>query len=193
MNKKILIINGSGGCGKGEFVKSIKKQVEVMQTSIIDAVKEITGVNGKEEKDRLFLSTVKIAYEEYNDMPFQDMKTMVDDFHNEEYLKDVPILTIDMREPHDIQRAVEEFGAITIYLSNNRVPRIYSNIADAGVENYDYDYYIENDGSIEDLVQKAKDLLMELFCENKPSVDCLKIGCKHIDDDDGKLYCKRGE
>ena len=57
--KKILIINGSGGSGKGTFVECLSKYARLEYSSIADTAKEIAiklGWDGsKTDKDRLFL------------------------------------------------------------------------------------------------------------------------------------------
>ena len=77
MNKKIFIINGSGGVGKDTFVELVSEFASIMNFSSVDKVKDIAkeiGWNGtKTEKDRKFLSDLKILTAEYCDMPFQSM------------------------------------------------------------------------------------------------------------------------
>ena len=110
----------------------------------------MAGWNGKKsEKDRRFLSDLKILTTEYNDMAFNDIKSIVKDFHKG--LLDSMVLIIDIREPEEIERAKQEFDAITILIRNSNVKKINSNMADANVENYKYDCYIDNSGTIEEL------------------------------------------
>lgn len=153
MKRKILITNGSGGCGKDEFAKQLSKFISVYKYSSIDKVKEIASLAGwnekKSEKDRRFLSDLKILTTEYNDMAFNDIKSIVKDFHKG--LLDSMVLIIDIREPEEIERAKQEFDAITILIRNSNVKKINSNMADANVENYKYDCYIDNSGTIEEL------------------------------------------
>ena len=51
---------------------------------------------------------------------------------------------------------METFGAETILIRNPNVKKIESNHADRDVENYEYNYIIENNGSIEQLESTAK-------------------------------------
>jgi hypothetical protein len=60
------------------------------------------------------------------------------------------VLIIDIREPEEIERAKNEFGAETILITNNRVAPITSNMADANVNNYNYDYVVENNGTLDE-------------------------------------------
>ena len=151
MEKHIYITNGVGGCGKDTFAKFLNEFTTVMKYSSIDKVKTIAtacGWNGsKTEKDRKFLSDLKCLTSEYSDMPFKDIKRMVDLFLDKNNAK---VLLIDIREPAEIERAKNEFGAETILIVNNNIPHITSNMADKNVHKYAYDYVIENNGTLED-------------------------------------------
>lgn len=157
-NKKIYILNGVGTSGKGEFATRLNKYVSTHQHSIVDLVKtaaHVLGWNGgKTEKDRKFLSDIVDLSSEYNDSPFRDVLMVVSDFENN--LIEDEVLVIDMRDPKDIARAVECFDAKTILIRNPNVGKIESNHADRDVENYQYDYIIENDGSLEQLDKVVK-------------------------------------
>ena len=152
MNKKIFILNGVGTSGKGEFASRLSKHIPTIKYSIIDMIKEVAedlGWEGsKTEKDRKFLSDLMDLATEYNDSPYRDVASLVNAFKTE--LPET-VLIIDMRDPIDIKRAVDDFGAETILIRNPNVGKIKSNHADANVENYRYDYIIENNGSLEQL------------------------------------------
>ena len=172
MNKHIFIINGSGGVGKDTFVELVstelnnilKKFHTVINFSSVDKVKEIAreiGWNGKKsEKDRKFLSDLKILTSEYCDMPFESMKNKVAEFMKDEESK---FLFLHIREPEEIARAVKEFGAKTLLVIRNSVKHIVSNIADENVFNYNYDFIIDNSGIKEELNSKAKDFVQEVI------------------------------
>ena len=49
-----------------------------------------------------------------------------------------------------------------MFIQNDNVPAITSNAADANVENYDYDYTIQNNGTLEEYEDNIK-LFMEHF------------------------------
>lgn len=170
MNKHIVIINGSAGVGKDTFVEQVRYQFisypsypAVVNYSSVDWIKQIAKSMGwigdKSEKSRKFLSDLKDLSTWYNDMPFFLMKQKVLDFKKDKHLK---ILFLHIREPEEIKKAVEEFGAKTLLIRNNRVEQVISNQADAGVYSYDYDYVVDNDGTIEELKLLAKTFLEQL-------------------------------
>jgi hypothetical protein len=142
-----------GGCGKDTFAKFLSSIAccGVRKISSIDPIKDIADgcgwKGGKTEKDRKFLSDLKCAFTAYNDLPFWYMKTWYDEFRNNDR---EDVLLIDIREPEEIARAVKEFNAKTILIVNDRVPHIHSNMADDGVFNYEYDFVIENNGTLEE-------------------------------------------
>ena len=160
MIKKVFILNGVGTSGKGVFVDYISKYISTLKYSIVDLPKEAAKVlgwdGGKTEKDRRFLSDIMDLSTEYNDAPFKDVLSLVTDFKNNEDFTEYEVLIIDMRDPKDIARAVETFGAKTILIRNPKVRKIESNHADREVENYEYDYIIENNGTLEQLDSIAR-------------------------------------
>lgn len=175
MKRQIFIINGSGGIGKDAFIEMVKlhtsnKNIKVGNYSSVSKVKEIAkiiGWNGeKTEKDRKFLSDLKLLTIEYNDMPLNDMKRFADDFMNIIDKDDMRILFLHIREPEEIAKAVnkfKEYDAKTILVKRDSVKHITSNMADENVYNYSYDIVIDNSGTIEDLKEKAKYFLSDFL------------------------------
>lgn len=160
--KKVIITNGSGGCGKDTFAKTLGDRIPSYKYSSIDLVKEILSpyvdINNKTEKTRKMLSDVKLALK---DIIFNDLQQIVKDFYNNEICTN--LLILDIREPDEIERAKKEFNAITILIKNDNVPQILSNMADANVYNYTYDYIIDNSGTIGDLEVKVEKFLHEVI------------------------------
>ena len=158
--KMVLITNGTGGCGKDTFAEILNNFVPVIKISSIDPVKTAAGHCGwdgtKNEKDRKFLSDLKIAMTEYNDAPFRYLSESYAWFKNSNFVVK-NILIMDIREPEEIDRAKKAFEAKTLLIKNDRVAPITSNMADANVLNYDYDFVIENNGTLdefEDTIRK---------------------------------------
>lgn len=172
MQKRIFIVNGMARAGKDTFADILKKLVPgVVKISSIDMVKDIASHIGwsgdKTEKDRKFLSDLKCLLSEYSDLPFLHIMNIVVSF-----LKDEPILNfhdrrrapnnvllIDIREPAEIERAKIAFNAKTIFIENNRVEQVTSNMADAGVYDYEYDIAIRNNGTLEEFEERIKEFV----------------------------------
>ena len=90
-------------------------------------------------------------------MPFKSVAQKVEEFKN----SDKHIMFIHIREPENIQRAVDEFGAYTLLVKREGKSNIMSNYSDANVDNYNYDFIIEND-TLENLEKRAKAFIEEL-------------------------------
>ena len=180
--KKILIINGSGGVGKDTFVDLMARHAKVIHTSIVNPTKELArkiGWNGgKTEKDRKFLSDMKILIDEYNDENYSQMRKIMKDFT--EGRLDAEILCIDMREKEQIERAKKEFGASTVLVTRASVPHIVSNMADKGVFDIEYDYQIKNDGSLFELNEKARDFVGMLRDEKPKGTIYVSYPCNEM-------------
>ena len=156
--KLIIIVNGKPRAGKDTFALLLNKLEPVYKYSIIDKVKAMAldcgWKGGKTEKDRKFLSDLKKLTTDYSDMSYNDVIDKATEFYCDEIKED--ILIIDIREPEDIKRAVEEFDAVSIFIKNDNVPAVTSNEADANVENFEYDYYITNNGTIADFEKSIR-------------------------------------
>lgn len=196
LNKQIIILNGSGTSGKGTFVKLLNKYINVLEYSIANKPKRVLKYAGvpiseKTEEVRKAMSDMKVFLEQW-DIPYKDVESIVNDFYNCNDYLDYKILSIDMREKHDIERAVSDYNAIKVLVVNKRVKQITSNIADAGVYDIEYDYVVHNDGSLEDLDNEAKKFLKWFYakkCDEKLCLECTNCPHKDINDFD-VLSCK---
>lgn len=176
MNKQIFIINGSGGVGKDTFVELVSVELNdklkrfhtVVNFSSVDRVKEIAkeiGWDGrKTEKDRKFLSDLKSLTRDYCDMPFQSMKNKIKEFLESE---EGQVLFLHIREPEEIKRVIDEFGAKTILIVRDSVTQITSNTSDKNVFDYHYDFIVDNNGTIEELQEKAKQFANKFLIQSK--------------------------
>ena len=165
--KKIFIVNGCGGVGKTTFEQIVEDiihnndtNINVEIISIIDYIKHIAykiGWNGhKDLKGRKLLSGLKDILTEYNDIPYQKLQKTIED------ITDNSVIFIDSREKADIERLVNDYHAKTILITNSLKDKItYGNHADDNVNDYNYDIYIDNCGSLDELKEKAID-----FCKN---------------------------
>ena len=162
MEKKIIVINGTGGSGKVTFVSYCENYSKVFNFSSIDIIKEIASTmgwtGGKTEKDRKFLADLKALATDYNDLPYNCVKEAINEFSD----NDSDIMFIHIREPKEIKRVVDDFGAVSLLIRRKNYELIKSNSSDANVENYDYDYVFEND-TLEKLEETAKKFVEEIL------------------------------
>lgn len=164
MNKHVFIINGSGGVGKDTFVKLVGIKMNDIHKGfgtvwnyssvkkVKDIAKQVGWDGGKTEKDRKFLSDLKVLISEYSDAPFNDMKDVYNEFLDDDKSY---FLFFHIREPKEIERAAREFSARTVLVIRDDVKHIESNMADKNVFNYEYDYIICNNSSMDYLEKLA--------------------------------------
>ena len=160
--KEIIVINGSGGVGKDTFVEFCEKYCKVKNISSVDKVKEaaavLTGWDGtKDEKSRKLLVDLKQLGIEYNDAPFKYILKSIEEFKNEEE----ELMFIHIREIDEIKKVKNATNVRTLLVTNKNVELITSNESDKNVMNYEYDFHIRNDGTLEDL-----DSIAQTFVKN---------------------------
>lgn len=166
---KVIIINGTSCVGKDKFVsyfKEVSNGLRVKNYSSIDRVKQISeicfGWNGKkDDKSRLLLSEMKRIWSEYNDGPFNIIKNKIntDIKYTKGKGKGVSnnIYFLHVREPEEISKIKNFYGndCITILIKKD-VVHIPNNNSDKNVENFKYEYNVDNNGSEKELKNKAK-------------------------------------
>lgn len=150
--KHIFIVNGHPGSGKTTFGKILNKFIPCEHISVIDPIKDEAERLGwdseyKTEKDRKFLSDLKDICSGYNDYPFQELTKKLISFLR---YSDKTVLLIDIREPEEINRAVELFGAESICIDRPGCEKVTTNHADANVDKCVYDQVVRNPGTLDD-------------------------------------------
>lgn len=158
---KVFVVNGLPTSGKTTFEEIVQEEansrgIKVHLTSIIDIVKDCAGNLGwegaKTPADRKFLSDLKDALEDWQDIPFESVKA------NYKMANDIGIdlLFIDAREPKDIERIKQEFDAESILIHRDKVVnQELSNHADSNVYETTYDYIIYNNADLNNLRDSA--------------------------------------
>ena len=159
---KIFILNGVATCGKDTFVKYCKEYYFATYhistiTPIKNALKEMyVDINNKDEKTRKLMSDLKDRMTIFNNCSHQYIEKEIEKLNNKKFNY---VLFIDSREPDDIEKLCNKFNAKSILIRNSNVEEKFNNHADKNVEEYKYDYYIENDGDLEYLKKLAKNFL----------------------------------
>lgn len=155
--KEIVVINGSGGVGKDTFINLFSTFANTHSYSSVQKVKKIAEQMGwykydKSEKDRKFLSDLKLLWADYNDKPYESLGTAILEF---KYCYNLDVLFLHVREPDEIKRLQSEYDVKTLLIKSKNVNKIESNMADKYVEEFEYDYIVNNDGTLEDLLYEA--------------------------------------
>ena len=167
MKKVTIVLNGAGGVGKDTLCDLAAKHLKINHISTITPIKDLarqTGWNGKkDDRSRKFLADLKNICVEYNDYPTNWAKAQYEAFLESDY----DILMIDIREPVEIAKYVAATGGAAktmLVRAGERMKRsAYGNAADDGVENYYYDYYFDNDGTLEEAEANFTELLRRII------------------------------
>jgi hypothetical protein len=165
---KVIVINGHAETGKDKFVKIFKdiSGFRVKNISSVDKVKSIAeicfGWNGKkDDKSRKFLSEMKRIWAEFNDGPTNDIlnKIEIDTKYCIEKDKNTNnnVYFLHIREPEEIEKIKDVYGdnCITILIRKNN-DSIPDNNSDRNVENYKYQYIVNNNGNLNQLIKEVK-------------------------------------
>lgn len=156
---KIFIINGPECAGKDTFVKMIQdighyNAYAIYNASTVDCVKNIAysfGWKGeKTDRDRKMLSDLKDLLTQWNDIPYKSIRNTIEKIKNK-----YEAIFIHCREPEEIERFVQDYHALTIFVDRGIVGN-YGNHADDNCRNYDYDIIIDNSRGLKELQEEAQ-------------------------------------
>lgn len=169
---KYFIINGRPRSGKDTFVNFCLEELGAFGKliSTVDFVKEIAARCGwdktKTPKNRKFLSDLKDLLTNWGDVPYKKTLQEIDMFKFDlDYwdVSDKGVVFIMCREPKEIDRFERELNAKSVLIQRASVEfEQQSNHADSEVLNHKYDYIIENNGTVDELKEKAKEFLKNL-------------------------------
>lgn len=173
----VIVVNGYPRSGKDTFVNFCKEKLGAFGVSVstVDFVKYLAAQSGwdgtKTPKNRKFLSDLKDLLTEWNDVPWKKVEEVFESIKIECFqygLKDSDFfLFIHSREPKEIERFQKEYGALTVLIDREEVEGNQSNHSDAEVMNFNYDYIINNDGTLEELEMKAITFIESVKLTNK--------------------------
>ena len=192
---KVIVINGAAQSGKDTFVEFCKevKPHYVYSMSTVDFIKRIAeevGWDGEKTPEaRKYLSDLKDIFTKWLDASYKEVEKKVEalDLLIVQYwlMNDDIYLFVHCREPEEINKLVNNFGAKTVFIMRPGIEKVTTNHADLEVEDYDYDYFIVNDGNLDDLRTKAK-LFMGAM---RTGTNCYACGHHVNEDKDGYCYC----
>lgn len=164
MNKHFFILNGVASSGKDEFKICLNKIVPTYSISSVDKVKKACSILGwdgkKDENGRLALSEFKDLAVKHFNHSYKYIENELKYFLEE--TNPFVIFTVDVREPKEIELLKNCFNFKTILIIRDSISHIPNNNSDRNVKNFNYDYVIYNNGTIEDLYGKVKDFVYNL-------------------------------
>lgn len=172
---RIVVINGMPRSGKDTFVgmcQEIIGEKRCLNVSTVDFVKEVAAYCGwdktKTPQNRAFLSDLKDLLTQWNDIPYKDIENRIKIFKRQLFFNSIPeekaVVFIHCREPEEIDKFARRMKAITLLVRRVQVEDAeQSNHADKNVFEYEYDAVANNNGSLEDLKETAKEFLNFIF------------------------------
>ena len=106
---------------------------------------------------------------EWDDIPYRRTRIEIEDFEEKMFkmggkYAENSVMFIHCREPKEIQRFKDEFGALTLLIRRDAAEeKNWQNESDKSVLNYTYDAIVANNGSLEDLRHSAEYFLREVL------------------------------
>lgn len=164
MDKLVVVINGKGGVGKDTLCEIVSKYYKTINVSAITPIKKIAydyGWHGeKDNKSRRFLSELKRIFADYNDLPNQYLLKEYRNF----LISDNQIMFVHIREKDQIEKFIcdIENNCITLLITrnvNDGDGQKYGNYSDDYVDEYKYDYYFDNNMTLE----QAEEQFLKFF------------------------------
>jgi len=176
-NPKIYILSGKAGNGKNKvasyigsiFENDTKRTINLSYASYLkEYAKNILGWDGNEEtKPREFLQQIGVELIKNTIDSRMLVKRIVEDIKVYSYFYDV-ITISDARFPEEIEAIRENFSnVIVIHIhgledKNNLTDLEKKHATEISLDNYnDYDYDIDNSGTLEELKNRVEDIIKE--------------------------------
>ncbi len=172
----VVVINAVAESGKSSFVnflldseyKCVKNIYEISTIDLITNFAITLGWDGiKNEKSRKFLSDVKMLVSEFNDGTFKYVTKYCDSvFSHAADTNSSVVVFVHCREPKEIQKIKDYYKdecKTLLMLRDCKLENVPNNDGDRSVFAYKYDYTIENNGTLLDLKEKAKEFILKLF------------------------------
>jgi len=164
---KVICVNGVSRSGKDTFIKFIREQSEttVVVHSTIDTIRKMLIESGlmvgdrKGIGEREFMVAVKQAWIKYSDGPYNQVIDKVLRIKKFMEPADIILFFVQVREPQEIKKLKLYYGDdfITVVVKKKGIEaQIYNDMC---VTDMEYDFVIENNGTVEDLKVRATHFL----------------------------------
>lgn len=128
---KTFVITGSPRSGKDTFVSFVKAYYpNTTNFSSVDYIRWVSekffnfDVVNKNNKGRRFLSKFKHILTDYNDFPFEQCSTMIENKDSDE------LMFLHVRELSEIQKLTNKYPDISVIYIDNQDDKVYGNPSD---------------------------------------------------------------
>ena len=105
---------------------------------------------------------LKMKFYEFNDYSYYKVCEKIEEFLHNNKMND--FLLIDIREPDEIEKIKSKYPFLvkTIFIQNDNRKIDLTNESDKNVADYYYDYYIDNNDTLEELRYNIQVLLADI-------------------------------
>lgn len=173
---KVIVLNGAPRAGKDTVAEMIKQiHPQTINVSLAEPAKRVMRFLGKNPTDktpetRAFLCDLKNLLDEYYDESFnyleKEIRLYTDELVRYGFEDTAFYVIVHSREPEDIKRIKTKYNAITVLVEGSK-DRIISaadasNEADRHIHDIEYDYTINNKGTLEELNKNVLKFLQEI-------------------------------
>lgn len=178
--KKVFVINGPARTGKDTFINICRQllanRMGVFTFSAVDEVKEYLKVEEgwdgvtKDAYWRLRMYEVKMRMVAENDRPTRYLVEGI------ETSPDNSVVFLHIREPEEIVKLLQHYPeAMTIHLSSEGVD-LYENPADSNTQLIDYNFYLFNEGTIDEFVEIVRVFIRQELLEGEELTEEIDFG-----------------
>ena len=167
----VIILNGPAESGKGTFLKLLQELFDLSYTKyssvawakmIVEKHFEWDG-HEKTVAVRELISKIKNLGMDYGNIPFKKVLSI----YRRSYANHDDLFVTDVREPKEIQKFVAQFKILKIKCITIRIENIakeqyaakHLGIGDNQYADYDYDFEIPNNGTIEEFRETIETIL----------------------------------
>ncbi len=167
----IFVLNGSPRSGKDTLTDFFSEYGFVYHFSYVDVVRDMLksihiDFSHKTDGDRQLIESICNALEKYDDVPMKHLCSNVRytiDVENWRNLNhsNSAFIFVDIRKPDNIKRFIKEFPeTITLYIEDGKDINNVTE-SDASVRDYEYDYCIENTGTLTEFKSAVSNFIKE--------------------------------
>lgn len=170
MKPKIIIINGNSGVGKDKFIElfqSLTQHGVINLTTIKpveDAMESLKIERSRDDKWRGCAAEMKQLTDKYYDISHRYVMRKIKSVHENSFNQ---YIFVHCREPFNIERLKTQIKNVIGYkcytlLIERNLNHIPDNHADMNVQDYSYDYVIQNNSNLKMLERQAEWFLSEI-------------------------------
>ena len=168
MDKKTFIVNGLPRSGKDTFAENLGKLCKAKKISVIEpvvtmlALCPLADVSKKSPEDRVLYNEIKKALDKHSHITTRYAAQEYGKFLVSSY----DILLIDIRNPVQIDEVKGIIPCRTVLIERDGMASCGSEDDDPEmIEGYTYDYRINNNGTLEEFLEKTKSFYERIIKE----------------------------